>query len=198
MNMPLPTMMKNISKLYKSDLEKNYPGEVVDEKLIAKAIAVYERKIISKDAPFDQWLKGDESAISDSAKKGFVVFNGKANCVACHSGWSFTDHSFNDIGIDDQDIGRGKLLKLKSMQHAFKTPGLRNINHRAPYMHNGSEKTLEDVINFYNGGGVAKRESISSNIKPLNLTDEEKKNLLAFLNTLTSTDAPQELPILPN
>lgn len=198
MNMPLPDMTKKIARLYRTELEKNYPGEEVNEFLIAKAIAIYERKIVSNDAPFDLWIKGDESAISESAKLGFAIFNGKAKCSSCHSGWNFTDHSFNDVGVNDKDLGRGALLKLKSMQHAFKTPGLRNINHRGPYMHNGSEKTLTDVINFYDMGGKVKRPSLNKNIMKLGLSADEKLHLIEFLNTLTSIDPPQDLPILPN
>ncbi|OYZ22960.1 MAG: hypothetical protein B7Y39_06830 [Bdellovibrio sp. 28-41-41] len=182
---------------YRELFAKAYPGEELKLELIAKAIAVYERGIISGEAPFDRWINGDEKAISDIAKQGFQIFNGKANCVACHSGWSFTDGSFHDIGVKDNDIGRGKFLKLKSQQHAFKTPGLRNITLRGPYMHGGNEKSLEDVVEFYNRGGNVKRESLSASIKPLNLSADEKKALVAFMSTLTSKDKPVDLPILP-
>jgi cytochrome c peroxidase len=176
---------------------KAYPGVEITNELIGKAIAIYERGVVTGNAPFDKWVSGNEKAISDSAKAGFEVFTGKANCTACHSGWNFSDASFHDIGLADDDIGRGKFLKLSSQQHAFKTPGLRSIDLRGPYMHNGSEKTLEEVIEFYNMGGKAKRESLSGNIKPLNLSADEKKNLKAFLLTLTGDDKPVTFPILP-
>ncbi len=176
---------------------KAYPEQEITNDLIAKAIAVYERGVVTGQAPFDKWIGGDEKAISAEAKAGFEVFNKKANCVACHSGWNFTDDSFNDIGVNDADIGRGKFLKLTSQQHAFKTPGLRNIALRGPFMHNGSEHSLEEVIEFYNQGGRAKRESVSANIKPLSLTAQEKQQLKEFLITLTGQDKPTTLPLLP-
>jgi cytochrome c peroxidase len=165
---------------------------------ISKAVAIFERGVVSGPAPFDKWIDGDESAISKRAKDGFVLFNTKARCVQCHSGWNFSDGSFHDIGLKSADIGRGKFLaRLKTQQHAFKTPGLRNIAHRGPYMHAGSEQTLTDVIEFYNRGGDAKRESLSSLIKPLKLTKSEVKSLVEFLNTLTGDDPKQTFPVLP-
>ena len=199
MNMPLKGAVNSIKAIkgYKPLFEKAYPGEGISTKTIAKAIATYERGIVSGEAPFDRWLKGDSSAINASAKRGFRVFNGKGKCSSCHSGWSFTDHSFHDIGVKDRDLGRGKLLRLKSMQHAFKTPTLRNISQRAPYLHNGSEKTLEDMVDFYNSGGRAKRPSISSSVTQLNLTDAEKRGLVDFLKTLTSVDQLTNVSRLP-
>lgn len=182
---------------YRELFKVAYPKEEISNELIAKALAVYERGVVSGPAPFDKWIEGTESAISEEAKKGFVLFNTKAKCSACHSGWRFTDDSFHDIGIKDKDIGRGKFLKLKSQQHAFKTPGLRSITLRGPYMHNGQEKTLADVIEFYNKGGNVKRDSLSESIKPLGLTASEKNDLEAFLKTLTGNDKPVDLPILP-
>jgi cytochrome c peroxidase len=199
MNMPLEGAVKTLKgiKGYKKYFESAYPGEGISTKTIAKAIASYERTVVSEVAPFDKWLKGDNTAISKAAVRGFKVFNGKAKCNTCHSGWSFTDHSFHDIGVKGSDLGRGKLLKLQSMQFAFKTPGLRNINERGPYMHNGTEKTLMEVVEFYNRGGDAKRPSLSSNITKLKLSRREKKDLVAFMNTLTSADKPVVLPVLP-
>lgn len=184
-------------KGYKELFAKAYPGEQITPEVIAKALAVYERGVISGKAPFDRWIDGDEKAISAEAKRGFEVYNGKGNCAACHSGWTFSDGSFQDIGIPDDDIGRGKYLKMTSQQHAFKTPGLRNITMRAPYFHNGSASSLEAVIDFYNRGGDVKRDSLSSSIRPLHLTPEEKRALITFLTTLTSHDKAVDLPILP-
>lgn len=193
------SLIPRIKKIngYVEMFQKAYPGHEITLDLLAKAIAVYERGIVSGTAPFDKWIKGDEKAISQTAKNGFEIFNTKANCSACHSGWNFSDGSFQDVGLKSEDIGRGKFLKLMSQQHAFKTPGLRNIALRAPYMHDGSEATLESVVEFYNRGGDVKRPSLSNNIKPLGLTAGEKKDLIEFLKTLTSNDKPVELPVLP-
>ena len=161
------------------------------------AIATYERTVVSGEAPVDRWIKGQQGAISASAQRGFKLFNGKARCSACHSGWRFTDDSFHDIGISDTDIGRGaELPGIVKMQHAFKTPGLRNIDQRAPYMHDGSLATLEEVIDHYDRGGVT-RPSLSDEMRPLGLTTEEKRDLMAFMKALTSDDEPVTYVQLP-
>lgn len=183
---------------YKPLFEKAYPGEGVNKQTVARALATFQRTLVSREAPFDRWVKGKTTAISESAKRGFVLFNEKALCSKCHSGWRFTDDSFHDIGVAGDDIGRGKILpEIEVMQHAFKTPTLRNVDHRAPYMHDGSEQTLEDVIEFYNRGGAVKRPSLSEHIKPLGLSSSEKTDLLNFLKTLTSDDRPVAAPALP-
>lgn len=192
-------LVKKIKSIpgYQPLFAKAYPGEEITAQLIGKAIGLYERGVVSGKAPFDKFIEGNSKALTASAQRGFELFNGKANCAQCHSGWSFSDGSFHDIGVPGDDIGRGKFLKLKSQQFAFKTPGLRNIAQRAPYMHDGSESTLEQVIDFYDQGGRVKRESLSEMMKPLHLTTSQKSDLVAFLNSLTSVDKKVSFPILP-
>lgn len=200
MNMKLDNLAEKIQNIeeYKPMFKEAYPGEAISNQTIAKAIATYERTVVSGKSRFDTWVSGNDKALTEMEQRGFKVFNTKGNCAACHSGWAFTDGSFHDIGVNDDDIGRGKFLpKITIMQHAFKTPTLRNVDRRAPYMHDGSEKTLEDVVEFYNLGGKAKRESLAFEIKPLNLSAGDKKDLIAFLKTLTSVDKAVELPMLP-
>ena len=165
---------------------------------IEMALATFERSIVSGEAPFDRWIKGDKSAISARAKRGFDLFVGKANCAACHSGWAFTDASFHDIGVaKDKDIGRGRLFPSSvKLQYAFKTPTLRDVARRAPYMHDGSVPTLEAVIDLYNKGGID-RPSRAEEIKPLGLSAGEKADLIAFLETLTSAPSSVVMPTLP-
>ena len=118
------------------------PGEQITIDTMAKAIAAYERTMEPGVAPFDRWIAREESAISESAKRGFVLFNGKGECFLCHSGWRFTNDSFHDIGTSTKDKGRGRELKDDElMQYAFKTPTLRSVALRPPYMHDGSIKT---------------------------------------------------------
>ena len=175
-----------------------YPGEGVELNTVARALAAFQRTVISGDAPFDAWVRGDENAISAAAKRGFDLFEGKGRCAQCHSTWRFTDDSFHDIGVSGDDVGRGALFDdIEPLQHAFKTPTLRNADRRAPYMHDGSEKTLEDVIDFYDRGGRVQRPSLSNEIRPLGLDPNEKADLLAFLRTLTSVDPVVELPAAP-
>jgi cytochrome c peroxidase len=199
MNMPLDQLMKRLASLseYKPLFEKAFPGEGVSEKTLAKAIATYERTVVSERAPFDAWIEGDEKAISEEAKRGFAVFNGKAQCSSCHEGWNFTNDGFQDIGLASKDVGRGEYAPgVIKMQHAFKTPGLREIARRSPYMHDGSLATLEQVVDHYDKGGV-ERPSRSDLMKPLGLTAQEKTDLVAFLYTLNSDLTPTAAPVLP-
>jgi cytochrome c peroxidase len=201
MNMPLTELPAKLAKIpgYTELFEKAYPGEGVTEKTIAKAIAAFERTIVSSKAPFDHWVEGKEEAITTTAKRGFDLFNTKASCVQCHAGWNFSDDGFHDIGLPGDDIGRGKYLKeIEIVQHAFKTPTLRNITRRAPYMHDGSEATLEGTVQLYNLGGRVKRPSLAQEIHPLGLTPEEIHDVCEFMKTLTSNDKPLEVPTLPN
>jgi cytochrome c peroxidase len=174
------------------------PGETITRPRIEQAIATFERTVLASPAPFDSWIGGDETAISESAKRGFVLFNGKADCADCHQGPSLSDFSFHDIGIaSEDDIGRGRLFPTSvKLRHAFKVPTLRDIGRRAPYMHDGSLPTLEGVVDAYNTGGI-ERASRSELIHPLSLTAAEKRDLIAFLGTLTGQLAPFELPVLP-
>ncbi len=154
---------------------------------IELALATFERSIVSGRAPFDRWVEGDDAAISAAAKRGFDLFNDKAHCSGCHNGFSFTDGSFHDIGTaKDTDIGRGRLFPNSvKLRYAFKTPTLRDVTRRAPYMHDGSIATLEEVIDLYDRGGI-ERPSRSVLIRPLGLTDAERADLIAFLDTLTA------------
>jgi len=153
---------------------------------------------VSGTAPFDRWLAGADHGMSPEARRGFDLFNTKAHCATCHSGWRFTDDSFHDVGVPGADRGRGTILPdIVAMQHAFKTPTLRNVAGRAPYMHDGSIASLESVVELYDQGGLARRESLSAEIGRLHLTPDEKQDVIAFLRALTSTDTPVEIPALP-
>jgi len=166
----------------------------VDAANVAKAIATYERTFVSPATRFDRWIAGDEQALTRNEIAGFRLFTGKAQCVTCHSGFAFTDYAFYDIGLPDDDRGRGAVLRLEAAEHAFKTPGLREIGRSAPYMHNGSLATLDDVIRHYESG-VVDRATVSKDIKrKLALSEAERADLIAFLGTLTS----QREPALPD
>jgi cytochrome c peroxidase len=173
------------------------PGADINLDSIAKAVAAFERSIEPGIAAFDRWLDGQQDAISASAIRGFVLFNGKAECALCHSGWRFTNDTFHDIGMSTKDIGRGKELKDQVlMQFAFKTPTLRSVAVRAPYMHDGSLADLYQVVKHYEKGGID-RPSRSPLIKPFTLTDQERADLVAFLETLTGggeAEAPPKQP----
>ena len=199
MNMPVEQLMQRLGTIpeYKPLFAAAFPGEAMNPKTHAKAIATYERTVVSQRAPFDDWVDGSEQAISEEAKRGFALFNTKAQCSSCHEGWNFTNDGFQDIGLPSDDVGRGKFVPgVLKMQHAFKTPGLREITRRSPYMHDGSLATLEQVVDHYDKGGVG-RPSRSDLMKPLGLTPQEKSDLVAFMKTLTSDLAPTAVPVLP-
>jgi cytochrome c peroxidase len=159
-------------------------GKPVDIDTIAQAVAAFERTLEPGIARFDLWVGGDEAAISESAKRGFSLFTGKAGCAACHSGWRFTDDQFHDIGTTTTDQGRGREVKDPTLNFAFKTPTLRSVALRAPYMHNASIATLADVVRHYEKGGID-RPSRSLLLQPIELTETERGDLVAFMETLT-------------
>lgn len=198
MNQKVEDLVPKLASIreYRTMFNIAFPGEGITLDNVAKAIATYERTIVSGTAPFDKWIAGDRNAISESAKRGFALFNTKANCAACHSGWNFTDGSFHDIGLASDDIGRGKFVPVERMKHAFKTPTLRDVARRAPYMHDGSVKDLAAVVEHYDSGFI-ERPSLSGDMKRLNLTPEEKRDLVEFMLTLTGDNPPVRIPVLP-
>ena len=142
-------------------------------------------------------MRGDDNAISQSAKRGFRLFEGKADCVRCHSGWNFTDGRFHDVGVETSDIGRAGVDGLAKSRFRFKTPSLRNLSQRAPYMHNGSIATIDAVIDHYSSGGVERRDG-ASDIAPIELNSNEHADLIAFLKTLDTGPDVVAVPLLPN
>ncbi|MET0922585.1 MAG: cytochrome c peroxidase [Xanthobacteraceae bacterium] len=157
---------------------------------LAKALATYERTFVSPPTRFDRWIAGAPQALTAGEVAGFRLFTGKAGCVKCHSGFAFTDYAFHDIGLPSEDRGRGAVLRLPAAEHAFKTPGLREIGRSAPYMHDGSLATLADVIRHYESG-VVERPTLSKDLtRKLRLTQAERADLIAFLGTLTSEREP--------
>lgn len=200
MNMPLHMLVERLKDIkgYQKWFAHVFPKKGITEDTIVQAIATYERTVVATYSPFDKWLDGDEKAISQSAKRGFKLYNGKARCSVCHSGWNFTDDKFHDIGLPSDDIGRGKLEPdNEKAQFAFKTPGLRDLTQRMPFMHDGSMANLEDVILHYISGGI-ERPSLSPLMKPVSLNQKEINDLTEFLKTLTGKKDIVPLPILPN
>jgi cytochrome c peroxidase len=199
MNQPLEQLVPKLSGAtgYHSAFAKAFGSDEITVPKIAQAIATFERTVVSNKSPFDLWIEGNEMAISDGAKRGFQLFNTKANCAACHSGWRFTDDGFHDIGLPSEDPGRAAQVPDEpTLQHAFKTPTLRNISARAPYMHDGSVATLDAVLVHYASGFVS-RPSLSPEMHRLGLTAAERADLLAFLQSLTSKDDLITMPQLP-
>jgi cytochrome c peroxidase len=158
---------------------------------IAAALAAYERTLVSPPTRFDAWIAGKADALTASEVNGFKLFTGRGRCIACHVGFDFTDHSFYDIGLPGSDRGRGKEIGLPAADHAFKTPTLRELAWTAPYMHDGSIATLEAVVRHYETGGVARPTRSRDLPVKLRLSDAERADLVAFLETLSSETPPQ-------
>jgi cytochrome c peroxidase len=147
---------------------------------IAKALATYVRSILSGDSRYDRFLNGDQSALTEEEQRGLQIFRGKGNCTACHVGPNLSDEQLHNTGVawknsvlDDMGAGQGN----------FKTPTLRELPKTAPYMHDGSLATIEDVIDFYSDGG-RNNPNLDEEIRPLNLTAKEKQSLASFLRAL--------------
>jgi len=155
---------------------------------VGQAIASFQRTILSGNSPADRFdLGGEEQAIVPAAQRGLELFRGKARCVRCHSGFNFTDEKFHNIGIgwdtNTVDLGRYMITKNPEDIGAFKTPTLREVARTAPYMHDGRFGTLEEVVSFYNQGGI-KNPHLDNTLIPLELTDQERHDLVAFLRSL--------------
>ncbi|PXW99381.1 cytochrome c peroxidase [Sphaerotilus hippei] len=198
MDLPLATAATRLKEVegYRSAFQRAFPADGLTELNILKAIATYERTVVTGDTPFDRWVRGDDKALSESARRGFALFTGKAACAACHTGWNFTDDKFHDIGLPTEDIGRRGVTQAEADQHGFKTPSLREIAARAPYMHNGSVASLEAVLAHYVGGGVP-RPSRSTLIQPTPLQPQEVQDLITFLRSLSSPQTTLAMPNLP-
>jgi cytochrome c peroxidase len=194
MDMPLSFAVEKLNKhsQYRKFFIKIF-GHPADKKSVTDAIAAFERTLETSDTPFDNYTSGkDTMQFSASAKRGQQIFNVKGKCFDCHFGPDFTNDFFRNIGIfngkDLNDSGRFEVTRNPEDIGRFKTPGLRNIAMTAPYMHNGMHKTLREVIDYYNEPDKFISNSVNRDTllaKPLGLTEQEKKDLEAFLLSLT-------------
>lgn len=199
MNATFEQVVARLSEVdeYVAWFQRVFPGQGITREGILTAIATYERTVVSGWSRFDRWVDGQDDALNAQEARGFEVFVGRGECASCHAGWNMTDNQFHDIGLGTDDIGRGALDTANpDMQFAFKTPGLRNIALRAPYMHAGQLATLEDVVLHYASGGIA-RPSLSPEMSVLSLSDRDIADLVAFLGTLTEERTDVPTPILP-
>lgn len=184
---------------YKRTFAELFPEEAIDETHVGVAIAAFERTLIARDTPFDQWIDGNTEALSMSEKRGFGIFLDKkrGKCAQCHHAPNFTDEGFHNIGVnsitnDNSDLGRYNIRPVEVLRGAFKTPTLRNIALTAPYFHDGSAKTLEDVVLNYTQGGTFK-DNLSPEMKEIELSVLENNDLIAFLKALTQSSNNSEV-----
>lgn len=164
-------------------------GRPVNEADLAGALASFVRTVQAGASAFDRFAAGDATALSDLESAGLDVFQGKGRCVRCHTGTNLTDESFHNTGVAWRDgvfldAGRALVTDDVADRGAFKTPTLREVARTPPYMHDGSFVTLEEVVDFYSDGGRA-NPNLDPVIGPLDLTAEEKRALVAFLQSLT-------------
>ncbi len=167
---------------------------------IAKAIAAFERTVITGPSAYDRFLGGDRSALSASAARGLAIFEGKGRCWLCHSGPMLSNQSFHNIGVGmraaSPDVGREAVTGRPEDRGRFKTPTLRNVALTWPYLHDGSAETLDEVIEFYDDGGIL-NPNLDPRIMKLHLTETERHDLRAFLESLTGTLPRIDTPRLP-
>ena len=203
MNMPLSELVPKLNKIkgYKVLFEKAYPGEGITKDTIAKAIASFERTVVSTESPFDKYAKGDKNAISTDAKKGFVLFKGKAHCVDCHDSFNFSDGSFQNIGLHDgelqgKELGRYNVKKRAAWYGVFKTPTLRDVTKSYPYFHDGSVKTLKEATVICSQGGRYEHnvKNKSDVMIDRNLSEREVDEIVTFMKALTGPDLDIKIP----
>jgi cytochrome c peroxidase len=198
---------------YRNAFQQHMGGPATPD-LVTKALAAFVRTIVSDNAPWDRYEKGDRSAVSEDVVAGFTVFSdtNKANCTLCHLPPLYTDGLFHNVGIGFDkpmpDLGRGKFLSDRAQQTgtpdptaqtlngAFKTPTMRSVTETAPYFHDGRAQTLEDAVDFMLRGGI-QNPNLDEKLKPRQITPEERTQLLAFIRSLTPAQTPFQRPTLP-
>lgn len=171
--------------------ERAFGSPAITTDLIGKAIASFQRTLLSGNSAYDRFTMGnEEQALSANAQNGLRVFLGKGQCLRCHFGFNFADERYHNLGAgwDQQsksftDVGRHQVTNKPEDMGAFKTPTLREVAKTAPYMHDGSLATLREVIDFYDQGGIP-NPRLDPVIKPLNLTEQEKTDLVEFMESL--------------
>jgi cytochrome c peroxidase len=169
---------------------------------ILKALASFVRTIRSGGSPWDKHEKGDKTAASDAAKRGWELFRNKAGCAACHAPPAYTDNGFHNTGIGfdkpEPDLGRGKIAKDEKLDGAFKTPTLRSVTKHPPYFHDGRSATIEEAVDYMLSGGIKdKNKHLDDRMKPVKLSPKEREDLLAFVKALEAPEEPYERPTIP-
>ena len=175
---------------YRSLFKNVFGTEAITIDHVAMAIATFERTVLSGNSPYDKFKAGNKKALSDAQARGLHVFQGKAKCDQCHEGINFTTNAYHNLGVGSDkptpDEGRFAVTKNPADWGTFKTPTLRDISRTGPYMHDGSLKTLDEVVDYYDKGGMPNKNLDEKMIK-LNLNKEEKKDLVEFLKSLEGT-----------
>lgn len=190
MNQPIETLIEELEAAtgYRERFLKVFDTGVSRDG-IAKALAAYQRSLVSQESDFDRYMKGDRQALSAAAKRCLELFDGEAGCVRCHNGAILSDGKFYRLGIGRGDLGRGVVTGLREDRYRFRTPSLRDVELTAPYMHDGSLKTLNEVVEFYyRGVPLRGPDGLEIDIEPLlDRSFTEIDDLVAFLKSLTGS-----------
>ncbi len=195
-------MIQTVSRItgYEEEFKAVFGEGPITVEQVADAIAAFERTVVTTDSRFDRYVRGDDQALSRLEKEGLEIFNGKGHCTACHWGPYFSDGRFHNLGVPakdpkNPDVGRFEVTKNPRDMGAFKTPTVRDAALRAPYLHDGSEKTLESLIEFYDRGG-GQDPNLDPLMVPLGLSRHEKIALIAFIKALNSLN-PEVADVKP-
>lgn len=206
-----------------NEMWRKFRKDDINGMRVFNVVGEFMKTVTSKNVPFDKFKKGDESALNAEQKEGYALFKGKANCVSCHNGPVGSDGKLHKTGVPEHpgvwneplraitmlrhystngmpnymkartDVGSYAITKEPQDIGKFNTPSIRDLKYTAPYMHNGTMKTLDEVVDFYNKGGGA-----GSELKPLNLSAAEQKALVAFLESLSGDPVIVEPPKMPD
>ena len=197
MAQPMPELVKRLKAVpeYVRRFGALYPEEGIAPSTIGKSLGAFVESLAPEGGDFVRFVHG-EDALSPAATRGFLIFSGKARCIRCHAATVLTDGRYHTGGVKPagpQDLGRYEIEKLTQNRRAFRTPSLRNAALTPPYMHDGSLKTLREVVDFYDRGGDDP-DGREPDMGPLALTEQEKKDLVAFLEALPG---PRPAPVIP-
>ena len=203
MNQKVDELIEELGAIpeYRERFSKVFSESGISFDNVAKAIATFERSVVSTNSAYDKYMQGNENAMSPAAVNGMQLFFGKAKCGICHNGPALTDSGFHNIGLKQhgpltEDLGRFNISNDDFDKGAFKTPGLRSVSQSAPYMHDGSKATLKDVVEFYNRGGDVEKNRTSL-ITPLELSEQEVLEMVEFLKALDGEPINATIPKLP-
>jgi len=205
MNMPLEVLIPKLNKIkgYTKLFKKAYPSSegTITKEYLAKAIATFERTVVSTIAPFDKYAMGNKKAISKEAVAGFDLFQNKAHCMDCHDSFNFTDGSFHNIGLNDgelqgKELGRYNVKRRAAWYGVMKTPTLRDVTESYPYFHDGSVKSLKEATSICAKGGRYKTgvKNKSTSMIDRHLTKGEIEKIVIFMKKLTSPDIKINIP----
>jgi cytochrome c peroxidase len=197
-------MLRTVNDIpgYVREFTTVFGTELITVDQVAQAIAAFERTVVTTDSPFDRYVRGSTDALTKQEEWGLEIFNGKGHCTACHWGGNFTDGRFHNIGVKGADpakpdLGRFDITKDPDDKGAFKTPTVRDAALRAPYLHDGSESSLESLVEFYNRGGDTDDPNLDPLIVPLALTAAEKNALVAFMKRAVVSLNPEVADVKP-